>query len=139
MTSYEDARWTVSVTFRVTGFEGTPEDITRAMETTPTTTVPVGGTVLPSGRRLKGPNWAIKTGRLVDAEPAEVVRGILLLLPRTLDKLLTVTAHWDAALLCGITMRREFPPLFFDREILARVATLGCGLDVDLIIHRPSQ
>jgi len=132
MNNPEVPDWECQVELRIVGFDGSPNSITAALGLQPSRAW------VANDPEVKGPlgkegGWILKSELPTTCTPADHVMALLGKLPRGLDVLGTVRG-WHGFFLCAVYVRSSTPPIFLEAPLIAAIAKLGIGLDVDLYV-----
>jgi hypothetical protein len=117
----------------IENFNGSPDDLTRALSIEPTSTWAKGDLVRAPAIRKMSNGWLL-------AAPEDVSGDLAVSLRWLLDKFDTNgnlgvgTDERTVTLSCGVTVIDRAPSMCIERDLLARISALGADLDVDMIL-----
>ncbi len=132
MNNPEVPDWECRVELRIVGFDGSPNSISTALGLQPSRAWVANDPEIKGPLRKEG-GWILKSELPTTCVPAEHVLALLDKLPRGLDVLGSVRG-WRGFFLCAVYVRSRTPPIFLEAPLVAAIAKLGIGLDVDLYV-----
>lgn len=127
-----DAR--LEVSFNITGFTCTPEEVTARLGVTPSRVWRTGDAVGSSAIRRKFNGWLVQSTVETQMNLEEHVHWLLEHLPQDLSGLTEISPEWHAELACSVYVHDQTPAMALDSESLKRLAALGAGLDIDIYV-----
>ena len=119
----------VRVRFSFYGFDCDPEEITLAVGIEPSEITRIGET------RFKGNAWTVESGISEEVDLPTQVRSLLHRLDSSWPSLVQLGQRYDAVITCVVeSYGGDQPAIYFEKDIVKRVAELNAHLDVDLYI-----
>jgi hypothetical protein len=128
------AKEELRVSFRITGFACSPEEISKVLGIAATETWRSGDAVQRTQMRRHVNGWVLRSDieDITRMEPHVV--SLLGKLPTDLASLSSVCGTWEAELACAVYTREQMPELNLSSKTVARLAQLGAAVDVDVSI-----
>lgn len=130
----------ISVAFTLTGFDFDPEEITKLLKISPTTTWRLGDLIGKSILRCKHNGWRLNS-ELENSLDSELensidldnhIKYLLNKLQPSWQTLVEICYQYDAEISCVIySCEAQGPAIHFDKEIIRCVAELNAEIDVD--------
>ncbi len=123
----------ITVALVVSGFEDSPEEISRRIGADPTDTWKAGDLIREPGIRKKSNGWRLKSGFDGHSELEPHLRWLL-------DKLSPSTDAGFGAdgrsidFSCNVVIADRAPSLTVPRDVMERIAQLGADLDIDITV-----
>lgn len=127
-----DAR--LEVSFNITGFKCTPEEVTARLGVTPSRVWRTGDVIGPSTKRRKFNGWVLRSAVETQMDLEEHVHWLLERLPQDLSGLTDISPEWQVELACSVYVHDQTPAMSLDSESLSRLTALGSGLDIDIYV-----
>jgi hypothetical protein len=124
----------VAVSFRLVGFSTSPNEVTKALGVSPTTTWVAGDAIQPGTRRRSENGWMLQSGddHALDLEAS--ILSLLNRLPSSSSGIFKAVGPCHVEITCGISARDQTPAINLKPATLQRIADLGATLDVDIVL-----
>jgi len=126
----------IEVELRLTGDGFLPDRLTSVVQIVPTKTWRFGDSVQGTALRRKNDGWAYGLPPRESYEVEALLRELMDAIEPSRDRIIDAMKQFrlEASISFGIYISTRSPACWFSAESIGRIAALGAGLDVDVII-----
>jgi len=127
--------WEIKVYLVISGFEGSPDKISRVLGIQPTRTKlrgePVSFGELETKLRRKANFWILDSGRPTTADLADQVTAVVRQVQGSVPGFTDLPQGTTVTLTCAIYDYSRSVPLVFDASAISALAAIGADLNID--------
>lgn len=120
------------VSILITDENSSPEEITRLTGLQPTNIWYKGQAIPKTGLLKKANGWQLKSTLPLQSPLADHVNYLLTMVEPFSNQLRIFTGKYFSLLACAIYFDEHAPEVYLDPQVIAKLADLNLGLDIDL-------